>query len=315
MGTLFTITLYARDESIARAAAEAAFRRVSELDDVMSDYQADSELMRLSEQQPGLPVHVSAELFAVLEQAQRVSKLSRGAFDVTIGPCVRLWRFSRKRKTLPDPGELAAARQAVGYSKLHLDARHQTVTLLAPNMRLDLGGIAKGYAADKALELLKGRGCNRALVAASGDIAIGDPPPGHKGWRIAISGVEADSAHTGPALLLRNAAVSTSGDAEQFVEINGTRYSHILDPATGLGLSRAIQATVIAPNATLSDALATSVCILGPASGSKLVESLPGAATCIFWKDDAGMNSKVSSRWNGFVNRVPAAKRVDPKKN
>ena len=178
MGTLMTITLYAPDAAAAKAAAAAAFQRIDALEDIMSDYQADSELMRLCDQPFGTPVPVSAELFDVLQRAQKVSKLSDGAFDVTVGPYVRLWRFARKRKVLPTPAEIAAARAAVGWQKLRLDPRARTVTLLVPNMRLDLGSIGKGYAADQALLVLKGRGIDRALVAASGDIAIGNPPPG-----------------------------------------------------------------------------------------------------------------------------------------
>src|SRR2546426_327730 len=144
MGTLFKITLYAPEEAAARSAAKAAFHRVVTLDEIMSDYQADSELMRLCEAPPGQPVRVSADLFDVLEQAQRFSALSGGAFDVTVGPFVRLWRFARKKKAVPAPAEVNAAAASVGYEKLRLDRRERTITLLSPNMRVDLGGIAKG---------------------------------------------------------------------------------------------------------------------------------------------------------------------------
>ena len=178
MGTLITITLFASDSTAARDAAAAAFKRIDALEDIMSDYQADSELMRLCDQPFGKPVPVSPDLFDVLQRAQRMSQLSDGAFDVTVGPYVRLWRFARKRKVLPTPAEIAAARAAVGWQKLRLDPRARTVTLLVPNMRLDLGSIGKGYAADQAMRVLQGRGIDRALVAASGDIAIGNPPAG-----------------------------------------------------------------------------------------------------------------------------------------
>src|SRR5512133_1567585 len=263
MGTLFTITLYAPDESAARQAAKAAFTRIDALEDIMSDYQADSELMKLCEPPPGKPVPVSAELFDVMARAQLIAERSHGAFDITIGPYVRLWRFARKRKVRSSPAEMSAARAAIGFDKLQLDSKSQTVTLLAPNMRLDLGGIAKGYAADQALALLKGRGIDRALVAASGDIALGNPPPGQRGWKVDISGLN-DGTATGGQLLLHNCGISTSGATEQSILIDGIRYSHILDPRTGLGLTNRIQATVIAPNATTTDALATTVCVLGP---------------------------------------------------
>lgn len=281
MGTQFSITLYAPDQAAAEAAAGAAFRRVDALEDVTSDYQADSELMLLCDQLPGKPVPVSAELSDVLQRAQRISKLTDGAFDVTMGPYVRLWRFARKRKVLPTPAQVAEAGASVGYQKLRLDRRKRNVTLLVPKMRLDLGGIAKGYAADQALLVLKGRGLDRALVAASGDIAIGNPPPGRRGWKIGITGIDVHTNDITRSVLLRNAGISTSGDTEQFIEIEGVRYSHILSPLTGLGLTNRIQATVIARDAATSDPLATALCILGPERALALADSLPETAALI----------------------------------
>lgn len=297
MGTLFSLTLFAPDPSQAEAGAAAAFKRIDDLEDIMSDYQADSELMRLCEQPVGKPVPVSPDLFDIFLRAQKVSELSGGAFDVTVGPYVRLWRFARKRKVLPTSAELAAARPAVGYRNLRLDARTRTATLLVPNMRLDLGGIAKGYAADQALQLLKGRGIDCALVAASGDIAIGNPPPGQPGWKVGIAGIDAKANELTRMVFLRNAGISTSGDTEQAIEIGGVRYSHILDPATGLGLTNRIQASVIAPNATATDALATTVCVLGPKRSLALVDSIPQTAALILLKPDQQMRRFASKRF------------------
>jgi len=280
MGTRFSITLFAPEKQLAESAAEAAFQKIAQLDDILSDYKADSELLRLSDVPAGKPVQISAELFDVLEQAEKFSKLSHGAFDVTVGPVVRLWRFSRKRKVLPTKSERQSALQAVGYRKLQLNRSARTATLLVPNMRLDVGGIAKGYAADQALAVLKGKGIDRALVAASGDIALGAPPPGQRGWRVQIATMYAGTNE--PPLLLRNSAVSTSGDVEQSIEINGVRYSHIVDPVTGLGLTNRIQATIVGPNATTTDALATGVSVLGAERGMALINSLPRTEALIF---------------------------------
>ena len=301
MGTLFKITLYAPEEAAARSAAEAAFHRVVTLDEIMSDYQADSELMRLCEAPPGQPVRVSADLFDVLEQAQRFSALSGGAFDVTVGPFVRLWRFARKKKALPALAEVNAAAASVGYKKLRLDRRERTITLLAPNMRLDLGGIAKGYAADQALAVLKGRGLTRALVAASGDIAVGDPPPGQRGWKVALAAMGGVTNEITRTVLLSNAGISTSGDTEQYVEIGGTRYSHIVDPSTGLGLTHRLQVTIIAPRATTTDALATGVSVLGPERGLALVDSLPRTAALILTRSNGQDRVWTSRRFNGIA--------------
>lgn len=303
MGTRFGITLYAPDPASAEAAAEAAFRRVADLENVMSDYDADSELMRLRQQPPGKPASVSADLFDVLQRAQNISRRSNGAFDVTIGPHIRQWRFARKRKVLPTEPEIAAARAAVGWQKLKLDTRARSVTLLAPDMRLDLGGIGKGYAADQALKVLRERGIHRALIAASGDIRVGDPPPGKPGWTIAISGMDGRTNAPAPTILLHNAAVSTSGDTEQFIEIGGVRYSHIVNPATGVGLTERIQATVVARDATTSDALATAVCILGAQRGLALVDSWPNAAALIVSKQDGEIIVRESRRFDALKRR------------
>jgi thiamine biosynthesis lipoprotein len=275
MGTMFSITLYAPDHPAAEQAAEDAFRRVAQLEDVMSDYMADSELMRLCAAPVGQPVPVSDDLWRVLERAQELSNVTDGAFDISAGQFTRLWRFSRKRGELPSDTALAAASDTLGSRHLKIDPATRTVTLRAPNMRLDLGGIAKGFAADEALEVLKRAGFPRALVAASGDIRAGDPPPGKPGWSVAVEALKAES------LLLSNAAVSTSGDSEQFVEIGGVRYSHIVSPFTGLGLTNRIQCTVMAPDATTSDALATACCVLGMERGPTLLKAQPGVTVWV----------------------------------
>src|SRR5215475_6870136 len=302
MGTLFSITLYATNENSAKAASDAAFHRVAALDEIMSDYRADSELMRLCDQPFGKPVPISQDLFDIFARSQEISKLSDGAFDVTIGPCVRLWRFSRKRKTLPTTQELAAARAAVGWKNLRLDPQARTAMLLVPNMRLDLGGIGKGFAADEALKILKGRGIDRALVAASGDIAIGDSPPGESGWKVGISGIDVQTNDTAHSLLLHNCGISTSGDTEQFVEINGIRYSHIVDPATCLGLTNRIQDTIIAPNATTTDGLDTALSVMDVQRGLKLVDSLPDTVALFFKKEKGDIHSFPSRE---FKKRFP----------
>ena len=285
MGTLFEITLYATNREWATTAATAAFERINTLEDILSDYQADSELSMLRSSTVGHPVSVGQDLFEVLRRSEEFSKRSGGAFDCTVGPYVRLWRFSRKRGTLPGAAELQEARGLVGYRYLRLDFRKHTVTLLRPGMRLDAGGIAKGYAADEALKVLKGMGVDRALVAASGDIAIGRPPPGQVGWKVGVSGIDSKTNILTRNLILSNAAVSTSGDTEQSIEIGGIRYSHIVDPRTGLGLTHRVQATVIGPNATTTDAAATAVCILGRKAGAAFIKSLPNCGVLVITRE------------------------------
>jgi thiamine biosynthesis lipoprotein len=284
MWTRFQVTLYASDESTAKRAARAVFRRIDELNGIMSDYDPSSELMKLCKKAGGPPVRVSADLFFVLSRAQRVAQLSDGAFDVTVGPIVRLWRQARRTKQLPDAKKLAAARALVGYTKVKLDRKKRTVQLTTKDMRLDLGGIAKGYAADAALEVLKKYGITRALVAAGGDIAAGDAPPDSRGWKVGIAPLEDPNKPPRRVLLLENAAVSTSGDAEQFVEIGGKRYSHIVDPRTGMGLVGRLSVTVVARRGITADSLTKVVSVLGPKRGFKIVDGEEGVAAYVVRK-------------------------------
>lgn len=285
MGTVFTLTFYAPDSTAALAAAQAASTRIQELNDLLTDYDPGSELMRLSRSPTNQPIPVHADLFPILQAAQHLARISDGAFDVTVGPYVRQWRRARRNGQLPTPENLARAGQAVGWQKLALDPRHQTATLLAPNLQLDLGGIAKGWAADAALETLRQHGCPRAMVAASGDIAVGDPPPGAPGWRVGLGLPGAADTRTARELMLANAAVSTSGDTEQFLELDGVRYSHIVDPRTGLGVTNRLQVSVVARRAAQTDPLATVVCVLGEAAGVRLINNLPDTAALVIQRN------------------------------
>jgi thiamine biosynthesis lipoprotein len=285
MGTLCRIVLYAADEAKARAASRAAFERVAALDNCMSDYKPESELMLLCAKAGGEPVPVSAELFTVLQKAQAVAEKSDGAFDVTVGPVVRLWRLSRRNHRLPDEEKLAKARSLVGYRNVELDAKARTVRLLKAGMQLDLGGIAKGYAADEALAVLKKNGIESALVAAGGDIAVSAPPPDKDGWDVAIAPLKAGDVV--PHLSLRDAAVSTSGDAEQYVEIGGVRYSHIVDPRTGIGLTGRSEVTVVARRGIDSDSLTKVAAVLGPERGLPVIEA-GGASARVVRLTDKG---------------------------
>lgn len=262
MGTRFVIQCHADDAAAASTAADAAFARAQQINDVASDYIADSELLNISKQPHGKPVTVSPLLFQLISEARGMAEKTRGCFDPTFGPLTHLWRECRRRNALPAQRDLTAARDACGWQDLLLDAGHSTVTFLKPNMRLDLGGIAKGQAADAMLDELKRHGLSSTCITAGGDIRVGDPPPGAIGWNIGVRTF--DTKDDSRTLVLANRAVSTSGSLYQFVEIGGTRYSHIIDPTTGLGLIRKVAATVIAPSATLSDALATACCTAPP---------------------------------------------------
>jgi thiamine biosynthesis lipoprotein len=270
----------------------------------MSDYAPASELNGVCRQAGGAPVAVSEDLFRVLARAQELAAATSGAFDVTCGPVVRLWRRARRTGELPDRARIAEALELVGRDKLRLDRKARSVALAKAGMQLDLGGIAKGYAADEALAMLGRFGVRSALVAAGGDIAAGDPPPGERGWRISIAPLEARPSASGavesvpsPQLLLRNAAVSTSGDAEQFVEIGGVRYSHVVDPRTGVGVRGQSAVTVVAPDATTSDSLATAISVLGFDEGLRLADATRGVAAMVVSPFAEGHLITESKRW------------------
>ena len=279
MGTLVRLVLFAADRSAASAAARAAFDRIADLDAALSDYRDSSEVSRLARAAGGPPVPVGPDLFAVLERAQEVARRSGGAFDVTVGPLVRLWRRTLRTGDWPDPARTAEALACVGSDKMHLDPAARTVRLDRAGMRIDLGGIAKGYAGDQALRVLRAREVSSALVAVGGDVVAGDAPPGEAGWVVAVEPEEPTRARE--RLLLSRAAVSTSGDSQQWVERDGVRYSHILDPRTGIGLAGRRRATVVAPEGVTADSLATAACVLGTAEAVALVEATPGAAAIV----------------------------------
>jgi thiamine biosynthesis lipoprotein len=288
MGTRFKIILYAPDAATAEKASRAAFQRIAELDGIMSDYRPASELMQLCKKAGVEPVKVSKDLFYVLAKAQQVAKRSDGAFDVTVGPVVRLWRVARKTRKMPDPARLKAALDLVGYRNFRLDEQKRTVQLTKPGMQLDLGGIAKGYAADEALKTLKQHGVKSALVAAGGDIAVSEAPPDAPGWTVGIAPLEDPECKPKRYLLLCNQAVSTSGDVEQHVEINGVRYSHIVDPKTGLGLIGRQSVTVVSRHGIDSDSLTKVVSVWGPKRGLEFIEKIPGTAAYVVRKTDDG---------------------------
>lgn len=276
MGADFRIVLYADSEKLANEAATAAFAEVERLNSILSDYDAESELSRLSETSgSGQHFPLSDDLFAVLDASQKLSLQTGGAFDVTIGPCVRLWRIARFRKTFPLPEKLAEARKAVGFRHLNISHTKHTTLLEVPDMVLDLGAIAKGYVAERALMVVRKLGIRSALVDAGGDLVLGDPPPSRKGWRIEIGGLKHPAL---PVLELARCAVATSGDVEQFVEIAGKRYSHLIDPSTGIGLTTRIQVTVVTPTGIQADSLASALSVLGTERGTKFVQKLSGVS-------------------------------------
>jgi thiamine biosynthesis lipoprotein len=277
MGVPVAIRLYA-DEARARSAATAAFARIAALDQMMSDYRPDSELRRL-EGNGGRFSVVSAELFEVLQHALRIARASDGAFDPTVGPLVALWREAGATRRLPERAVIASAKSLVGWRKLELDRSRRAVRLTGRSMRLDLGGIAKGYIIQQALQTLAAHGVTRALIEAGGDIVAGDPPPDREGWR--IDTVAVDETFREQVSRLQRRSLATSGPTVQFVEIDGVRYSHVVDPRTGLGLTNNVVAQVIADDGATADALSTALTVVGPEGAKALLARFPGVLASV----------------------------------
>ncbi len=262
MSTRFQITLYAKDHSTAVAAATAAFRKAAEVEHACSDYSATSELSQLMK--PPATQEISPLLADVLQKALDIAEETQAAYDPTIGGHTWNWRRAKTRGKLPTQEAIDQAKQITRWQNLTVSTASKSpqATKKIDRMKIDLGGIAKGYAADLMLNIIQKHGITSVSIAAGGDIRLGHPPPGKKGWRVGLKTLSTESTtNSQPFIIVSNCAVSTSGDLHQFIEISGTRYSHIVNPSTGLGLIQRVSATVISATATRADALATASCV------------------------------------------------------
>lgn len=279
MGTEFTVRSWAEEGQVEELTllTREAFDRVAALNHSLSDYLPESEINRLAQAPAGVAFPVSEDLFVLFEKAGRLTAETEGAFDITAGPLIRLWRLARKNQALPSAEQVASAKARTGFHHLVLDPEKRTILKKIDGMLFDLGGIAKGYAADAALTILKEGGFPRSLVAASGDIVVGDAPPGEVGWKIGIETLELGrDLKDLETVSLVNAAISTSGDSRRYLELDGVRYSHIVSSRSGLGLTERLGASVIAPDATTSDSHATAVVLLGTKEGLQFIDNKRG---------------------------------------
>jgi thiamine biosynthesis lipoprotein len=295
MGTIFRIEMYAADSGQASKAAEAAFARAEDLEQIMSDYRPDSELMNLAHRGAAAPFPVSSDLYDVLAKSQWVAELSGGVFDVSIGPLVNLWRAARKAGHVPDSAAIAQAKSLVDYHDIVLDAANHTVFLKHAGMLMDLGAIGKGYAADQMLAVLEAQGINHAMVVAGGEVVVGEPPPGKSGWNVKIDTAASDQGGESCAIVLHRAAVSTSGDEHQFFVTNGHRYSHVINPKTGWPLEGESSTTVLAKDSTTADGLCTALSLMSVPDGIRVAESLPDIA--VLWV------RRVDGEWKTYTSR------------
>ena len=272
MGTVAWITIHGQNELEAKGAAEEAIRELHRIEAMMSNWKKESELSRLNRESDGKPYNISRELFNVLERSIYYSHLTAGAFDITARPLVQLWGFQGGETHLPGAQEIEQTMSRVGYGKVMLDGESTSI-IMPPGMELDLAGIAKGYGVDRVVALLKERGVQSALVNLGGNIYALGSPPGDKGWPIGIRDPRGGREIVG-SLLLTDEAVSTSGNYENYVEIEGTIYGHIIDPRAGRPVSHVLSVTVVASTALEADALSTGLFVLGPESGERVIELL-----------------------------------------
>lgn len=267
MGTMFRVLIFASDSISAKNATQKAFIHLDELNLILSDYREDSEVNTLCRTAgSGEYIKISLDLWNILQKSVEAAKLSDGNFDVTIGPLTQLWRRMKRQKQLPSATQISDAKAKIGIDKIVFNKVNQSIMLKTKGMRLDFGGIGKGFAEDEMMKVLKQNGIKSALIEAGGNIVVSNPPKDSpKGWEIIINKEK---------YFLKNCGVSTSGDAYQFVEIEGKKYAHILDPKTGIGYAEPHQVSIIAKDGTTSDWISTALYLMPQEKGKKLAKKL-----------------------------------------
>jgi thiamine biosynthesis lipoprotein len=276
MGSPFSIVFFATDSVQANLLAKQCFNLVDSFIFIFSDYIDSSELSKLSVTagRKDSAVPVSPAMFDILLKAKNAFDKSDGAFDITIGPLSKFWRKCRKAKAFPTDDAVQATKKLIGFNKLILDTLNKKITLIQPGMQLDLGGIAQGYIAQKVIDYLGSQQINQVLINASGDIVMSGAPPGLKGWTVGVNVPETTDELLPRTLVLQHKAITTSGDAYQFIEHDGKRYSHIIDPRLGYGVTYQRNVTAIANDGTTADWLATAGSILSIKKAKKLAAQL-----------------------------------------
>lgn len=302
MGTTFTIYLYSPDHDTAAAEFSAAFDEIERIEEALSNYRASSELSRINRLAGEQPVTTDPEVFHLLQTSFDYSRRSAGAFDITVGPLMRAWGFFRENGRYPSDVELAHARASVGWNKVVLNLPQRTVKFAVPGMELDMGGIGKGYAVDRVVAVLRDAGVSSALVdAGSSTLYALGTPPGKSGWKVLVP-KPGDRVHAVSEVLLRDNSLSTSGSYEKFFRLDGRTYCHIMDPRTGRPVEGMLQTTVLAATGTDSDALSTTMFVMGATAGRRLLKSMPG--TSAIWIGESANDPQIETwRWHGRICR------------
>jgi len=263
MGTTFQIIFYSNDSTFAQQAADSAFAKLDELNQTLSDYLADSELNQLvATSGTDKWVKVSDDLWQVIALSQQYASVSDGAFDITVGAISKLWRRAIRRQIFPDEKRLHLAKAKIGYEKISVDEKERKVRLMEKGMRLDLGGIAKGYTVDQMVAVLESFGIERILVDGGGDIRVTQSPPNTLGWTIMKSTIDDKGKLENKVIYLQESAIATSGDRYKYLDWEGERYSHLIDPRKGIGVTHRRLVTVTAKDCATADALASVISLV-----------------------------------------------------
>jgi thiamine biosynthesis lipoprotein len=263
MGTTYTIAVYGTDRFALDSAVESAFEEAARLDELLSNYRPESEWSRVNREAAKGPVKVSDELFRLLEQCKGYSQASEGAFDITVGPLMKIWGFYKQDGRIPHRAEIRQALGRMGWQNIQLDAAARTVRFSRP-IEMDPGGIGKGYAVDRMIEVLKRQGVDRALISAgrSSIYGLGAPPSEPRGWRVTIPDPR-DQRKSAAEVFLRNESMSTSGTSEKFFRAGSKVYSHIMDPRTGYPAEGMLAVSVVAPRTIDSEAWTKPFFVMG----------------------------------------------------
>ena len=297
MACVYAIEAYGPDAAALPRIVDDAFDEVHRIDRLMSHYKADSPLSRLNREAAQHPIAVEPELFDFIGEAQRYTRESDGAFDITVGPLMKAWGFFKGEGRVPSSDELTEARRHVGAAHVILNPIARTIAFDEPGVELDLGGIAKGYAVDRAIAVLKARRIAAALVSAGGSTIYGlGAPPGRTGWEVTIQD-PIDSRRAARTVTLQDRAVSVSGSSEKSFESGGVRYSHIMDPRTGRPVQGVLSVAVLTNTGTAGDALDDALFVMGPERSRTYLKSHPGTEAFFFLPDAArGWKLVVSGR-------------------
>ncbi len=269
MGSAYSVAVYGDDRTRMEEAVDAAFEEVRRLDQMLSNYKPESELSEINRFAAERPVAVTPEMFDLLAACVEYSRLSEGAFDITVGPLMKVWGFYKGTGRLPHRAEILGALERVGYRNILLDASNRTVRFRRTGVELDPGGIGKGYAVDRMIEVLKQYGIRTALVSASGSSIYGlGAPPGEKGWRVQIRDPK-DETKSVAEVFLKDESMSTSGNYEKFFRAEGRVYSHIMDPRTGWPAQGVLSVSAVAPRTLDTEAWTKPLFVNGRAWAAK----------------------------------------------